>query len=209
MPTPTTIKYTKAVTQSTLTVNYTIDPLVINNNVADGGIYLTLTPPSQEIAGCTVTKGATGSGITTITTNAVDGFKYLKVSQVVTLKTGSEGGAVLASNSTITSKPNNTTIIVNTLTGNTNSTTASTITVAGVSTNVALAKIQITLNGLGTASLTPVVKTTYFDGSINYASANDSNTIDTQISTKSISAESLLLKAAVAPTNNNTADLTV
>ena len=170
-----------------------------------------MTPPSQEIAGCTVTRGAIGSGISTIITNAADGFKYIKVGQVVTLKTSSEGGAVLASNSTITSKPNNTTIIVNTLTGNTNSTTAnaSTITVAGVSTNVALAKVQITLNGLGSATLNPVIKTTYFDGSITYANANDSNAIDTQISTKSISVESLLLKAAVAPTNSNTADLTV
>lgn len=207
----TTLKYNKATTQSDLTVSYSFDTLSVSTNTASTGVYLTLTAPTQEIAGCTVTKGATGSGISTITTNVTDGFKYLKVGQVVTLKSGSEGGAVLATNSAITSKTNNNTIIVNTLTGNTNSTTANatTIVVAGVSTNIALAKIQITLNGLGSTALYPVVKTTYFDGSVSYANANDSNTVDTQTSTKSIPVETLMLKAAVPPSNSNTVDLTV
>lgn len=203
------VKYTKPNTATDVTVGYSFDTLSVSSNIASTGVFLTVNPPVQEIAGCTITKGATGSGQSTIVTNVTDGFKYLPVGSTVTLKTSSEGGAVLPSSTTIVSRPNTTTIVVDKESGVTNSSSAnaSTISVDIPSTNIALAKIQITLNGLGGTALSPVVKTTYFDGSVAYSSANDSNAVDTQTSTKSISVESLLTRAGVQPTNSGTLDI--
>jgi len=209
MSTPTTLQYTKAVTQSTVTVAYSFDTLAINTNTASTGVFLTLTSPVQEIAGSTVTKGTPGSNITTISTNVPEGFKFLKVGQIVTLKTDNTGGAVLPASSTIVSKPNNTSIVVDKETAVTNSSAVntSTISVAGVSTNIALAKIEIALNGLGGTSISPVVKTSYYDGAVTYSTATISNASDTQTSTKAISVESLLVKAGIPPFNTDTADI--
>lgn len=208
MPTAT-IAYPKQNQNSTVTVNYSYDSLTVSGTQASTGLYIQLVPDPVEIATCTVVKGATGSGTTTITSTVSGAFKYVPVSSVITLKSGSEGSAILPANSTVVSKPNEQTLVINKESGVTNSasTGATTILSTAPSGNYALMKVEIDLTGVGTSSYSPKATVRFYDGSVTYAAANSTNAIESTPVTKAINMSTFLTKCGIAAVDTNTLDV--
>jgi hypothetical protein len=202
---PTAIVKIPKQNQSTdVTVGFAFDSLVVSGTSAVTSVYATLTPPPLTIANVTVTAGT--SGTSTLTTTTVNGFLYVPIGATITLSTA--GGATLPASSVVTAKPNNTTLIINKVaTANSTSAGSSTILATIPAATVALAKVQINLNGTGSSTWVPAVKTSYYDGSVSNASANEGNATETQTSTKSINMPAFLAKVGLAPTDSSTLDV--
>lgn len=209
MPTPATISYPKQTQNSTVTVNYDYETLTIDGTKATTGISITLNAPPIELSTCTVTKGTAGSGQTTITSTIAGRFKFVPLGAVISLKASSEGSAVLPANCNVIAKPNEQTIVIDKLTGVTNSASAGATTIISTvpSSSKALMKVEIDLTGIGTASYSPKANIFYYDGSVSYASANAGNASESFPVTKSINMATFLTKSGVPSTDNNTLDV--
>lgn len=202
---PTAIVKLPKQTQTTdVTIGYAFDSLVVSGTTATTSVYATLTPPAITVANVTVTAGTSGSS--TLTTTTANGFLYVPLGATITLSTA--GGATLPSSSVVTSKPNNTTLIVNKVaTANSTSTGSSTILATIAAATVALAKVEINLNGTGTGTWVPTIKSSFFDGSVSNSLASESNALETQTSSKSINMQSFLTKVGLTPTDSSTLDV--
>lgn len=198
------VKLPKQTQTTDVTIGYSFDTLVVSGTTATTSVFATLTPPTITVSNVTVTAGTSGSS--TLTTTTANGFLYIPLGATITLSTA--GGASLPTSSVVVSKPNNTTLIVNKVaTADSTSAGSSTILATISPATVALAKVQINLNGTGTGNWVPVVKTSYYDGSVANASANESNATETQTSTKSINMSAFLTKVGLAPVDNSTLDV--
>ena len=209
MPTPAIVKLPKQTQTTDVTVNYSYDTLTINANQASTGLFISIVPDPVEIPTCTIVKGATGSNQTTISSTVTGAFKFVTVGSVISLKSGSEGSAVLPASCNVISKANDQTIVIDKLTGVTNSATAGATTIISTapSGNRALMKVDIDLTGINTGSYSPKVNVYYYDGSVTYASANTSNASESFPVTKSINMASFLTKAGIAAVDTNTLDV--
>lgn len=202
-----TISYPKLNQASTVTVGTTLETLVITGLEGNGGYSCTLTPGTVTVPNSTITKGATGSGKSTISTTDSNGMKYIPIGSTITLATA--GGATLVANSVVLSKTANT-LTINKETGIVNSTSAGSSTIQTVlaSKTAALAKLKVELIGDGTASYK--IRTTIYsyDGSVIFSAADASNAVDTQSAEVSINMVNFLTNSGVVPSNNATVDLT-
>lgn len=205
-----TVKYTKQTTATDVSVVYAFDSLTVVNNVANTGIYITIVPDPIEIASTTITAGVSASNQSTITTTVTGAFAAVPVDSIITLKTGSEGSAVLPANSKVISKPNNQTLVIdkdgNTVTSSTGTGTTTIISTAP-SGNRALLKLNIDLAGLGTASYSPKITAYFYKGDVTYANATANNATSTEVITKAINMESFLLASGVGKVDSNSLDV--
>lgn len=204
------IAYPKQTQTSSVVVVYNYDSLVVSGTTASTGLLINIVPDPVEIGTTTVTKGATGSGSSTISSTISGAFKYVPINSVITLKSGSEGSAVLPANSVVVSKPNDQTIIIDKESGVTNSASAGATTIISTAPSGAraLMKLEIDLTGLNTSSYNPKVTIHYFDGSVTYAAANASNASESFPVSKSINMANFLTKAGIAAVNTETLDVT-
>lgn len=200
------VKYTKQTTATDVTLSYVIDTLAVSGNVANTGIYATINPPDITVANATITAGASGSNQSTISTTTINGFQYIPVGSTITLSVA--GGATLAANSVVVSKPNNVTLIIDKeATANSTSTGSSTIVAAIPVANYALCKINITLDGIGTSAFNPKTSVMYFDGKVKYSEATSSNATEVQTTSKSINMQNFLAATGVQPVDSSTLDV--
>ena len=186
-----TIQYPKQVRTTEVSTNYSFDEFKVEDNKATTGIYLNLKVPNVEVEHCTISNN-------TITATDTSLFSSIPVNSNITVK----GKKVLEAK--IIDKTVDSLIIDKSVEEDLNDVT---IVSSNSDSKKALAKITIDLQGLGTSVWTPKLTVNYFDGSVEYKDADNSNASESPTVTKSIDMTKFLELSGVPSVNDNVLDL--